>query len=78
MAKMMAQPSWLGGARRKGEFVGRKPAAEELVKLASWARDGKLKTCIEKVYSLAEAANAFERIKSGRTRGKLVVKVSED
>ena len=77
MAKMMAQPSWLGGARRKGEFVGKKADSQELVKLAGWIKDGKLKPCIEKVYSLDQAANAFERIKSGRTRGKLVVKVSE-
>lgn len=77
MVTVMAQPAWLGGVRRRSGLVGRKANKEELVKLASWIRDGKLKPSIEKVYSLDEAADAFKRLKSGRTRGKLVVKVSE-
>jgi NADPH:quinone reductase-like Zn-dependent oxidoreductase len=77
MMKIIAQPAWLGGGRRRSGFVGRKADSEELVKLAGWVRDGKLKPLIEKVYSLSEAKDAFERLKSGRTRGKLVIKVYE-
>jgi NADPH:quinone reductase-like Zn-dependent oxidoreductase len=77
MMKMMVLPAWLGGGRRRAGYVGRKPDSEELVKLAGWVRDGKLKPFIEKVYSLSEATDAFKRLKSGRTCGKLVVKVYE-
>ena len=77
MVKMIAQPAWLGGGRRKSGFIGRKADGEELKKLAGWIRDGKLKPFIETVYSLDEAADAFKCLKSGRTRGKLVIKVSE-
>lgn len=75
IVKIMAQPAWLGGGRRRSGFVGRKADSEELMKLAGWIRDGKLKPCIEKVYRLEEAMDAFKRLKSGRTRGKLVIKV---
>lgn len=75
--KVLVQPAWLGGGRRKSELVGHKADSKELVELATWVRDGKIKPAIEKVYSLDEAADAFKRIKSGRTRGKLVVRVSD-
>lgn len=77
MVKITAQPAWLGGGRRRSALINCKADGEELVKLAGWVRDGKLKPFNEKVYSLDEAADAFKRLKSGRTRGKLVVKVSE-
>ncbi|MCJ1314593.1 hypothetical protein MMC25_008275 [Agyrium rufum] len=77
MIQITAQPAWLGGGQRRSGFIGRKPDDKELVKLASWVGDGKLKPFIEKVYNLDEAADAFKRLKSGRTRGKLVVKVSQ-
>jgi NADPH:quinone reductase-like Zn-dependent oxidoreductase len=78
MVKLNAQPAWLGGGRRRAGFVARKADEEELVKLAGWIREGKMKPSIEKVYLLDEAAEAFRRLKSGRTRGKLVIKVSEN
>jgi NADPH:quinone reductase-like Zn-dependent oxidoreductase len=77
MVKITAQPAWLGGGRRRSGYVGRKPDSEELVKLAGWIRDGRLKPFIEKEYSLDEAADAFKQMKSGRTRGKLVIRVTE-
>lgn len=77
MVKIMALPALLGGNRRKSAFVGRKADREELVKLAGWISDGKLNPCIEKVFRLGEAADAFRRLKSGTTCGKLVVEVSE-
>lgn len=76
LLSVLAQPAWLGGVRRKSGLIGRKPDSEEVVKLSSWIRDGKLKPFIEQVYSLDEAAKAFKQLKSGRTRGKVVVKVS--
>ncbi|KAI9748555.1 MAG: hypothetical protein M4579_007191 [Chaenotheca gracillima] len=78
MVKTMALPGLLGGGKRKAGFVGRKPDSEELIKLAGWIKDGSMKPYIEKEYTLDESADAFKRLKSGRTRGKLVIKVSED
>jgi len=76
MVQILALPAFLGGGRRRSVYVGRKPDAEELVKLAGWIKDGKLKPFIEKVYHLDEVADAFKQLKSGRTQGKLVVEVS--
>jgi D-arabinose 1-dehydrogenase-like Zn-dependent alcohol dehydrogenase len=35
-----------------------------------------MKVIIEREYTLDQAGEAYERLKSGRTRGKLVVKVT--
>jgi NADPH-dependent curcumin reductase CurA len=45
--------------------------------LAGWIGDGKLKSFIEKVCSLDEAIDAFKILRSGKTHGKLVVRISE-
>ena len=76
ITKIITQPAWLGGGQRRYRFVTCKADRNELAKLASWISDGRLKPCIEKVYSLDEAADAFKQLKSGKTRGKLVVNVS--
>ena len=75
LLKIMAQPSCLGGGQRRAVLVGRKSNCEEFIKLAGWIRDGKLKPVIEKVFDLNEAAEAFKRLKSGRTRGKIVIRI---
>lgn len=69
-------PKALGGGQRKFQFVTCTANAAEYAELAKWIAEGKLKTTIEREYKLEEAAEAYERLKSGRTRGKLVVKVT--
>lgn len=76
MLKMFVQPAWLGGPRRKAVFVTCEANSEELEKLAQWVAEGKLKPSIAKSFDFDETAEAFRHLKSGRTRGKLVIKVS--
>lgn len=68
-------PSFLGGGQRKFGFVTCKSNAEQYAHLAQMMKDGKLKAVIEREYGLEEVGEAFSRLKSGRTRGKLIVKV---
>jgi NADPH:quinone reductase-like Zn-dependent oxidoreductase len=37
---------------------------------------GRLRACIEEEFALERAGEAYARLKGGRTRGKLVVKVT--
>ncbi|KAK3684685.1 hypothetical protein LTR37_020015 [Vermiconidia calcicola] len=76
MLKMFCLPTWLGGGQRRAQFLLRKSDAEGLAKMAEWVQEGSVKAVVEKIYELDQAGEAFARMKSGRTRGKLVVKVA--
>ena len=73
---IMFWPKWLGGGERKFKFVVTDANHKEFAQLAAWMAEGKLKACIEREFELENAAEAFTRLKAGRTRGKLVVKVT--
>lgn len=76
MLSIFLWPSVLGGGQRKFQFVTCAANAVQYAELAKWLSEGKMKTVIEREYKLEEAGEAYERLKSGRTRGKLVVKVT--
>ena len=44
--------------------------------VADLMKEGKVKSVIEKVYELKDAGDPFGRLRSGRTRGKLVIRVA--
>jgi NADPH:quinone reductase-like Zn-dependent oxidoreductase len=76
MLSIFLWPSALGGGQRKFQFVTCAANAVQYAELAKWLAEGKMKVIIEREYALEEAGEAYERLKSGRTRGKLVVKVT--
>ncbi len=51
------------------------PKADELRQIAAWAEAGKLRSVVDKVFPLAEAAEAHKASETGRSRGKLVIRV---
>ena len=77
MLKVLYIPAWLGGGKRAANFLRRKSSAVDFAKIAQWIAEGKLRPVIEKIYALDEAAEAFARLKTGRSRGKLVIKVAD-
>lgn len=70
-------PTMLGGGQRKFQLVGRKSNIEDYERIAEWIRTGEIRVVIEKVYRMEDIKEAFARLKSGRVRGKLVVKIAE-
>lgn len=78
LTKMFVLPAWLGGGKRQVKFVGRKSNAEEYAKIVGWMSEGKVKAVVEKEYAIEEAGDAFARLKSGRVKGKLVIKVAQE
>lgn len=75
MLQILYWPSWLGGGKRKSQFLLRRSDADDYAKVAELMREGKVKAVIEKVYPLEEAGDTFARLKSGRTKGKIVIEV---
>lgn len=42
-----------------------------------WIRDEKIKVLVDSTYEYTDADKAFERLKTGRVKGKVVIHVSE-
>ncbi|KAI1282984.1 hypothetical protein F5Y07DRAFT_386188 [Xylaria sp. FL0933] len=71
-------PSVLGGGKRTYKFMSVHTRHEDLAKLAQWLQEGKIQPVIDgDVIPFEEAPKAFEKLSTKRTRGKLVVKVSD-
>jgi NADPH:quinone reductase-like Zn-dependent oxidoreductase len=75
--KVSYLPTWLGGGQRAAMFLRRKSSEADFAKIAQWIAEDKLRPVIEKIYALDEAAEAFARLKTGRSKGKMVIKVTE-
>jgi NADPH:quinone reductase-like Zn-dependent oxidoreductase len=79
LAKKSLWPGFLGGGKRQYEFLGLADKKEDLVDVGRWMAEGKVRAIVEddNVFDLANAKTAFEKLRSGRIRGKVVVKVIE-
>ncbi|KAL9599944.1 MAG: hypothetical protein Q9219_003506 [cf. Caloplaca sp. 3 TL-2023] len=71
-------PGFLGGA--KGNVAGFWPEqkAEDFQQIADWMKEGKVKAVIDTRFPFEEAPQAFEKLKTGRARGKIVVDVASE
>lgn len=63
----------LEGGKRKISGFWPKPNPEDLERIAGWVKEGKVKAVINTKFKFEEAREAFERLKTGRSRGKVVV-----
>lgn len=70
-------PSFLGGGKRKYVIFMFKNIREHVVKLGEWMQKGVLKVQIDSEYEFEDAVKAFEKLRSGRARGKIVVHVAK-
>ncbi|KAI1131791.1 hypothetical protein F5Y10DRAFT_275183 [Nemania abortiva] len=71
-------PGILGGGRRTWKFVQIAQRYEDCAELAKWMQEGKIRAVIDgDVFPFEDAPKAFEKLKTKRTRGNLVVKVSD-
>ncbi|KAI9687521.1 MAG: hypothetical protein M1822_002131 [Bathelium mastoideum] len=70
-------PAALGGGKRQFEFLGVKSKAEDLSQIAEWMSQGKVKAVIDSTFELEDAAKAYERLRTNRARGKIIVHVTE-
>lgn len=71
-------PRFLGGGRMKYEFLTCHAKEDDFKQIGSWMAEGKVKPVIGEMFTLEDVPKAFEKLKTGRVRGKLVVKVSDE
>lgn len=75
MARIFLTPGVLGGGKRPYVFLTCKSHREDYEGLGEMMKEGRVKTVVEKVVGIEELPEAFERIKTGRVRGKVVVRI---
>jgi alkaline phosphatase D len=74
----MLRPGFLGGGKAKYNLVIGQASKSNLQTLGEWMKEGKIKGVYDGVYEWKDAPKAYERMKSGRARGKIVIKVPQD
>jgi NADPH:quinone reductase-like Zn-dependent oxidoreductase len=70
-------PSFLGGGRRKYKIFFFKNTREHIVKLGQMVQKGALKVQFDSEYEFEDAVKAFDKLRSGRARGKVIVHVAK-
>lgn len=73
----LCTPKFLGGRQRPYVQYFTKTVREDLEQVAAWFAQGKLRIVAEDVYEFADALAAFERVKKGTSKGKVIVKVMD-
>jgi NADPH:quinone reductase-like Zn-dependent oxidoreductase len=71
-------PRFLGGGSLKYEFLTCHAKEDDFKQIGQWMAEGKVKPVIAEMFSLEDVPKAFETLKTGRVRGKLIVKVSNE
>ena len=73
-------PRFLGGGQRPWEFLTLKSKLEDYEVLARWMQEGKVRAVVDEVFGMEDKGpvKAFEKVRTGRTKGKVVVKIAEE
>lgn len=71
-------PRFLGGGQRKLTNFFSQLELGQLIQIRDWVADKQIKVVFDRAVPFEQANQAFERIASGRTVGKIIVKVAEE
>lgn len=75
-AARLITPKIFGGGQRPYQLVFFKNQFEDLKRIGDWMQEGKVKAVLDSVYEFDNAVQAYEKLKSHRARGKIVVHVA--
>lgn len=71
----MKLPSWMGGGQRSAQGMLAQPRVDELKSIVDLVAQGKVKTIVDSKFGFEEVPKAFEKLKTQRARGKVVVEI---
>ncbi len=77
IAEAMLLGPFLGSQGRSLRALDAKAATERVELVARLVEEGKLRTVIDRVYPLAETAQALRELEQGHAKGKIVIRVRE-
>ena len=70
-------PTWLGGGQREFSFAFASTDYGDYVGLSEMVREGRVRPVVDEVFGFGEVREAYAKLRTGRARGKIVVRVSE-
>ncbi|KAF2676168.1 reticulon-4-interacting protein 1, mitochondrial precursor [Lentithecium fluviatile CBS 122367] len=70
-------PGFLGGGKRRYRLFLAKNDTEGLAQIGRWMQEGKIRPVIDSVFEFEEVPQAFERLKSHHSKGKVIVHVKK-
>ncbi|KAF5324561.1 hypothetical protein D9611_004261 [Ephemerocybe angulata] len=73
---LLSLPWWLTGVRPKAKNVMAANKVEDMELLRGYLEGGMIKPTVDSVYEFADAAEAYDKLVTGRARGKIIVNVS--
>jgi NADPH:quinone reductase-like Zn-dependent oxidoreductase len=72
-------PAWLGGGQRPFAFGLASTNFGDYTVLGKLVAEGRVKPVVDEVFAFEDVKRAYEKLKRGRTKGKIVVRIrSED
>lgn len=77
MLRRSHMPGWLGGGKRQYRMVKLKNIREDYERIGAWMLEGKVKPVIDEKFGFEDAPKAYEKLRLGRTKGKIVVQVGQ-
>jgi NADPH:quinone reductase-like Zn-dependent oxidoreductase len=76
--KRFVVPGFLGGGKRKYSFYLASNNVKQLQRIAKWVAEGKLQISVDEVFEFERAKEAFAKLTTERSKGKIVVQVVKD
>jgi len=77
MLRSWLLPTFLGGGQHSWRFLQVKNSSDELAQIGQWVREGKIKVLHDSVFPFEDAPKAYKKLKTGRAKGKIVVRITE-
>lgn len=78
MIKIKCIPAFLGGGKRRFATLFSKPIPKQMTEIATWMQEGKIHAVIDSRFPFEQAPQAFEKLKTNRAKGKIVVEVTSN
>ncbi|KAF6764758.1 quinone oxidoreductase [Ephemerocybe angulata] len=73
---VMTLPWIFTGVRQKGQIVAVNNKVEDIELLRKYLEEGKMKPTVDSVHEFNDILGAYERVMSGRARGKVIINIS--
>lgn len=77
LLKRSITPAYFGGGKNNFKMIMTKQSHKDLARIGGWIKDGKVKVVIDEVFTFENAPAAYEKLKSGRAKGKIVINVTK-
>lgn len=73
----LMRPRFLGGKNRAFHFVRNTSSRDDFTQIGKWMVEGEVKAVIDGVFEWEDVPKAYEKLRTGYTKGEIIVHVAE-